>query len=207
MDRDPLNNLEHITIKPLTEAERAQVWLSIKGKLAMIPAESPFSITSLFRSKALAYTFAFLVVLGTVGASDNAVPGSPLYPVDLAVERVESTVAPASRAHHARERVSEFKATLGETQLAAETGIDLRMEKTIAPEANTMMLMVADDAAQEEDGGAPVRELPPNVQANVDATRQALHAIEAEAALTGDMETLAVIQATIAEFEALVSAL
>ncbi len=208
MERDPLHTLEHIKIKPLSETERAAIWVSVKSKLATTPVESPFSLPALFSSKALAYAFAFLVVFGTVGASNSAAPGSPLFPLDLAVERVESSIDPASRADHARERLDEFNQTLGiEPETVESDGADLRMQKNALPEAeNTTMMAfsVSDDAAQKS---APVRQLPPEMQEAIDNTRRELLKIEAEATLKGDFETLTEIQTTIAEFEARVSTL
>jgi hypothetical protein len=206
--RDPLNNLEHIKIKPLSETERSDVWIRIKSKLATTPVESPFSLSALFSSKALAYAFAFLVVFGTVGASNNAVPGSLLFPLDLAVERVESSIDPASRADHARERLNEFDSAVGVTETVADSaGADIRMQENAAPEAEVTTMMafsVSDDVAQKS---APAHELSPEMQEVVENTRRELLKIEAEATLKGDAETLAEIQTTIAEFEARVNAL
>jgi hypothetical protein len=192
MERDPLHNLESLKIKPLSDGEQDSVWLSIKSKLATTPVESPFATSSFFSSKALAYAFAFFVVFGTVGASNRA--------------------APASRVDHARERLHEFDRSLGIAPTTVENdGADLRMQTNLAPEAaETEMMatfMIADDTAQKSALSDPSRELPPDVQATVEATRRELLKIEAEATLKGDFETLADIQNTINEFEMRVNAL
>ncbi len=196
--RDPLQRLDHIKTRPLSERERADVWLSIKSKLATTPTAFPFSF---FSRKVLVYALAFIVIVGTVGASNSARPGSPLFSVDLAVERVESAVDPASRADHARERLAEFESVVGSETFI--TTSETRQAKTLAPAESMPMAMMAMDSAGEQS----VHELPPEIQKVVDAARQELRAIEAEATLKGDAETLTEIQVVIVEFEARAAAL
>lgn len=208
--RDPLTTLEHLKVKPLSDAERGVVWMRIKDRLAATLGHDPMGVAHIespfpfFSRKVLAYAFAFIVVLGTVGASNGAAPGGFLFPVDLAIERVESAFDASSRADHARERLSEFDRALGikrtkngETRVATQ-------ERVVSESAEMMALSVADDAAQE---GIPWRELPPEIQEAIDATRRELYKIEAEATLKGDAETLAEIQLIISEFESRVRSL
>jgi hypothetical protein len=211
MERDPLNNLEHIHIKPLSDAERAASWVVIKSRLATAPVESHFSF---FSYKTLAYAFAFVLVVGTVAASDAARPGNPLFPIDLAVEHVESAIDPASDASHARERFAEFESVVGPA-LEADMAAGARLMKTAAPTADTanvaadaapaptMMAMMATESLERQ----AVRELPPKTQQLVDETRQRLHELQAQATLKGDAATVEQIQEVIDAFEARVSAL
>lgn len=200
-----LHNLEHIRTRPLSLDEQSRVWGGIEQRLDTTPAQSPFVFPM---HKALSFAFAFVVIVGVVGVSDSAHPGDILFPLDTTVERVESSLRPASRASHAQERLAEFT-TLTQTTnapIAMKSGQAdmIRSTGEAAPEmADTLMFssMVADDTA-------PVpTPLPEHIEQAVESTRAELEALLSEALMRGNEQTINEILMTIELFEAHVASL
>jgi hypothetical protein len=197
MTRDPLNNLEHIIVRPLSDEEHARVWGAIERSLPKTPTLSPFSF---FRHKLVAFAAVFVVLISIGGISDPARPGDMLFAIDLAFEQAETAVDPGSRADHAHERLREFQASFG---VPTETAPTERMGKAVAQQAETATFMMAMDAS--ESAGTP--DLPEGTRQAIERTRRELDTLYAQAALTGDDKTLAKIQAIIDEFESYITSL
>src|SRR3990167_872439 len=94
-----MNNIEdklsRVKIKSLSEGEKGSLWHSTL--VARIEEERTPKISSLnifnFKMKQIvAGVLALVVILGGGGvvvASNNAIPGDTLFPVDLAVEKIQ----------------------------------------------------------------------------------------------------------------------
>ncbi len=193
-----MKKLEQIHIRPLSEEERSRAWNNIAARIPSTPVLSPFVFPV---RKALSMAVVFVFIVGTVGASNSARPGQVLFPLDVAIERVESSLDSSSQADHARERLAEFDQIVGvegtETQVAndaAQAPIPVRMEKSAPPQADTTMMFAAMEAPE------PVR-LSDEVEQAIEKTRTELEKILNAATFKGDTETVIKITATIEEFE------
>lgn len=203
-----MKKLENIRVRPLSNEERSRAWNSIASQLPSTPVLSPFVFPL---HKTLSFAAIFIVLIGTVGASNNARPGQLLFPIDIAVERVETSLDSSSQVDHARERLAEFDATVG-SDVIQETPAAIRMEKAAAPvtsspadaplqaepasEASDMMMFSAMRAAP-----APTP-LSDEIEQAIATTRVELEEILNKALMDDDTETVVEIMATIDEFEA-----
>ncbi len=188
-----MKKLENIRIRPLSNEERSRAWNNIALQLPSTPVLSPFVFPI---HKVVSFTAIFIVLIGTVSASNNARPGQLLFPIDRAVERIETTLDSTSQADHAQERLVEFDEIVGSNETAQEAPATARMEKTAAPTADMMMFSVATEDS------APAIELTPETEQAITTTRAELEEILNKALMDDDTETVVEIMATIDEFEA-----
>lgn len=208
-----MNNLEHIRIKELSSEERSRVWSSLETKLPETPVRSPFVQSTTDRPwvgfpmhKALSLAFAFVLIVGTVGISDSARPGDTLFPIDRAVERVEATLNPSSRARHAQERFEEFASLVGSPTgagVAMKAGDMAELSRTSAPQAEmAAMFALVDDAS------APTPQpLDEETEAHIETTRLEIEMLLGKALMQGDQTTINEILAIQEAFEQYVASL
>ncbi len=208
-----MKKIENIRIRPLSNEERSRAWNGIASRLPSTPALSPFVFPL---HKTLSFAAIFIFLIGTVSASDGARPGQLLFPIDIAVERIESSIDSSSQVDHAQERLIEFDAMVG-SNVIQETPAAARMEKAAAPvtsspadaplqaepasEASDMMMFSAMRAAP-----APTP-LSDETEQAIATTRAELEEILNKALMDDDTETVVEIMATIDEFEAKVNTL
>ena len=103
--------------KPLTKAEKNLLWAKIESNLKQNQLSTFFNLKP---KLAFASIMASILIIGsaaTVAASDNAKPGDVLYPVDLAVEKVQLAFAKGKkkdvlRVQFAQERLDEARIVL-----------------------------------------------------------------------------------------------
>ena len=198
MEINDMKKLETIHVRPLSNEERSRAWNNIAARLPSTPALSPFVFPL---HKALSFAAIFIFLIGTVSASDSARPGQLLFPIDRAVERIETTLDPASQANHAQERLVEFDEIIGSQPPQDAAAPAPRMGKVATPSAETMMFSAAMDAPTQ------AVELSPGAEQAIATTRAELEAILNKALMDDDAETVAKIIATIDEFETKVQAM
>lgn len=205
-----MNKLENIRVRPLSHEERSRAWNGIAARLPSTPVLSPF-VFPIY--KTVSFAAVFILLIGTVSASDSARPGQLLFPIDIAVERIESSIDSSSQVDHAQERLVEFDAMV-ESDTIQETPTATRMEKTAAPmapinprpsdvflegeppsETADMMMFSA-----VSEGPAPTP-LSDETEQAIATTRAELEAILNKALMDDDTETVVKIMATIDEFE------
>lgn len=216
-----MKKIENIRIRPLSNEERSRAWNGIASRLPSTPALSPFVFPL---HKTLSFAAIFIFLIGTVSASDGARPGQLLFPIDIAVERIESSIDSSSQVDHAQERLIEFDAMVGSDviqETPQETPTAARMEKAAAPiapinpqpldvflegepasGAADMMMM----SSAVSDGPAPTL-LSDETEQAIATTRAKLEEILNKALMDDDTETVVEIMATIDEFEAKVNTL
>lgn len=203
-----MHNLEHIRTRPLSHDEQSRAWNNIEQRLATTPAQSPFVFPL---QKALSLAFAFVVIVGVVGVSDSAQPGDILFPLDTAVERVESTLNPSSRAGHAHERLEEFAAITqsDETSVAMkESTADMtRTASAPAQESADMLTFSAMSGSSVSDDAMASPPLPEHIERAIETTRTELESLLSEALMRGDQDTISEILTTIEIFEVRVASL
>jgi len=103
--------------KPLTKAEKNLLWAKIESNLKQNQLSTFFNLKPKF---AFAPIMAAILIIGsavTVAASNNAKPGDVLYPVDLAVEKVQLAFAKGKKKdllciQFAQERLDEARIVL-----------------------------------------------------------------------------------------------
>ena len=212
-----MRKLENIRIRPLSNEERSRAWNNIASQLPSTPVLSPFVFPI---HKVVSFAAIFIFLIGTVSASDSSRPGQLLFPIDIAVERIESSLDSSSQVNHAQERLVEFDATVGSDETIQETPTAARMEKTAAPiapinprpsdvflegeptseTADMMMFSVVNS------GPAPTP-LSDETEQAITTTRAALEEILNKALMGDDTQTVVEIMATIDEFETKVNTL
>jgi hypothetical protein len=104
-------------IKPLAKFEKNLLWAKIESNLKQSQLSTFFNLKPKF---AFAPIMASILIIGsaaTVAASNNAKPGDILYPVDLAVEKVQLAFAKGKkkdvlRVQFAQERLDEARIAL-----------------------------------------------------------------------------------------------
>lgn len=193
-----MKKIENIRIRPLSNEERSRAWNNIASQLPSTPVLSPFVFPI---HKVVSFAAIFIFLIGTVSASNSARPGQLLFPIDRAVERIETTLDSTSQADHAQERLVEFDEIVGSNETAQEAPATARMEKAAAPTADMMMFSVATEDS------APAIELTPETEQAIATTRAELEEILNKALMDDDTETVVEIMATIDEFEAKVNTL
>lgn len=195
METNDINKLERIRIRSLSQEERSRSWSGIKTRLSSTPTLSPFTFPI---HKAISFAAVFMLVIGTVSVSDTARPGQTLFPIDIAVERVASSIDPSSRVDHAHERLAEFDQTLESDAAQNDSGPQMppagQMEKAASPEADTVMMFATTEAPL-------LRPLSEDVEQIIEKTRHELEKILNDAAFKGDEETVIEIVAIIDAFE------
>lgn len=221
METNDMKKIENIRIRPLSNEERSRAWNGIASRLPSTPVLSPFVFPL---HKTLSFAAIFIFLIGTVSASDSARPGQLLFPIDIAVERIESSIDSSSQVDHAQERLIEFDAIVGSDviqETPQETPTAARMEKAAAPiapinpqpsdvflegepasGAADMMMM----SSTVSDGPAPTP-LSDEIEQAIATTRAELEEILNKALMDDDTETVVEIMATIDEFEAKVNTL
>ncbi len=207
-----MKKLENIRIRPLSNEERSRAWNSIASRLPSTPVLSPFVFPI---HKVVSFAAVFIFLIGTVSASDSARPGQLLFPVDIAVERIESSLDSSSQADHAQERLAEFDQTVTVKTDDQEVPTAARMEKAAAPMApinpRPSDVFLEGEPASEaadmmmfsvvRDGPAPTP-LSVETEQTITTTRAALEEILNKALMSDNTETVVEIMATIDEFEA-----
>ncbi len=192
METNNMNKLEAIHVRPLSSEERSRAWNNITAQLPSTPVLSPFVFPI---RKAISFAAIFIFLVGTVSVSNSARPGQILFPLDTAVERIESSLNSSSQAEHAQERLAEFDEVVG-NQPPQDVGATApRMGKVAAPEADTMMFSVTNDVI------AP-SPLSDETEQAIITTRTELEKILNDAMLNDDTETVVKVMTTIDEFEA-----
>jgi len=112
--------LDTVSPKPLEKNESQRIWFAIQGEITRHPVTKKNRLflipTYSFRiaTVALAVIFCVAATTATVVASDNAKHGDVLYPIDLAVEKIQLAVAQGNIKEeltiaYARERVIEVE--------------------------------------------------------------------------------------------------
>lgn len=104
-------------IKPLAKVEKNLLWAKIESNLKQNQLSTFFNLKPKF---AFAPIIASILIIGsaaTVAASNNAKPGDVLYPIDLAVEKVQLAFARGKkkdvlRVQFAQERLDEARIVL-----------------------------------------------------------------------------------------------
>jgi hypothetical protein len=115
MSYDIEKKLHTVQTQSLTEAEKSSVWFSIVSKQESQSGQK--KLLELFFSKKymIATLLALVVILGGGGvvvASNSALPGDTLYPVDQAVENIQIKLASSE------DKKSELKVKFAEERLS-----------------------------------------------------------------------------------------
>lgn len=197
-----MKHIDNITIRQLSTEERNRSWDAISAQLATTPTQSPFAFPL---QKAFSLAFAFVVIVGVVGISDSANPGDILFPLDTAVERIESTINPSSRANHAQERLEEFVASTqsGDVSVTMKESPASTARTTNAPaqESADMLAFSAISDSPAHDATMVSVQLPEHVEQSIHIARVELESLLSEALMRGDQETINDILITIEMFE------
>lgn len=116
MSYDIEKQLYSVEVQSMTEAEKNSVWFSIASKQKELPKNL---LISFFSKKYMMATLLALVVIlgggGVVVASNDAIPGDVLYPVDQVVENIQIKLTGDEgkknelKVKFAEERLSEFE--------------------------------------------------------------------------------------------------
>lgn len=155
------DKLKNIRLRELNDDDKASIWNAVLLKhLNLVNNPETFSYISIFNFQIRKFAFVmmalFLLVFGggagIIKASDDAIPGSKLFPLDLAVESFQIKVAAPEekdklRLKFAEERVVEVK-TLSAAK--ATTVLVQASEDSTPSEVNTI------DFSKEENAGVEV---------------------------------------------------
>jgi len=105
---------------PLTKAEKNLLWTKIENNINQKPLLQPLTIFGL-KSKLVFASLMSIALIGTsaavVGASNDAGPGDLLYPIDIAIERIQLALSKKEnkdnlRLKFAEERLKEAQRVL-----------------------------------------------------------------------------------------------
>lgn len=102
---------------PLTKAEKNLLWAKIENNLKQNQFSTFFNLKPKFAFASIMATILIIGSAATVAASNNAKPGDILYPVDIAVEKVQLAFAKGKkrdvlRVQFAQERLDEARIVL-----------------------------------------------------------------------------------------------
>jgi|GEM_PF-2975832 len=127
MSYDIEKQLHTVEVQSMTEAEKNSVWLSIISK----QKDAPKNLLVLFFSKKhmIATLLALVVILGGGGvvvASNDAIPGDILYPVEQVVENIQIKLVGDE------EKKSELKVRFAEERLAEVGEVIAKNSQTIS---------------------------------------------------------------------------
>jgi len=122
-------------VNPLTKAEKNLLWAKIENNLKQNQFSTFFNLKPKFAFASIMATILIIGSAATVAASNNAKPGDILYPVDLAVEKVQLAFTRGKRKdvlriQFAQERLDEARIVLA----FAESDNDFDIANTTSTE-------------------------------------------------------------------------
>lgn len=120
-----MNNIEEklskIKTKPISEDEKNSLWYKVSvAQIKQVKSSKNLSVFNIFNFTMKKYIAGFIALVvivgggGVVAASNSAMPGDFLFPVDLAVEKIQIRLALGDKKEDlkfkfAEERISEVK--------------------------------------------------------------------------------------------------
>ena len=116
---------ETVKANPLTKAEKNLLWTKIENIISQKHSFQPFSFFKLKPKLAFA-SFMSIAIIGAsaavAGASNDASPGDLLYPIDIAIERVQLALSKAENKDDLRLKFAEERLKEAQKALVSRNG-------------------------------------------------------------------------------------